>query len=88
MSRFGGGAFFVSWSGRSAIGNTTTGNTVNVRANAAAVTDGIAHDCLFAIVPDKAHTERLFEASARAGRAKSDYSLHGENAGYDGSNAY
>ena len=28
------------------------------------------------------------EASARAGRAKSDYSLHGENAGYDGSNAY
>ena len=29
-----------------------------------------------------------FEASARAGRAKSDYSLHGENAGYDGSNAY
>ncbi|WP_314763394.1 autotransporter domain-containing protein [uncultured Selenomonas sp.] len=27
-------------------------------------------------------------ASARAGRAKSDYSLHGENAGYDGSNAY
>ena len=29
-----------------------------------------------------------FEASARAGRAKSDYSLHGENAGYDGSNTY
>ena len=28
------------------------------------------------------------EASARAGRAKSDYSLHGENAGYDGSNTY
>ena len=28
------------------------------------------------------------EASARAGRAKSDYSLHGENVGYDGSNAY
>ena len=28
------------------------------------------------------------EASARAGRARSDYSLHGENAGYDGSNAY
>ena len=28
------------------------------------------------------------EASVRAGRAKSDYSLHGENAGYDGSNAY
>ena len=28
------------------------------------------------------------EASARVGRAKSDYSLHGENAGYDGSNAY
>ncbi|WP_314763288.1 autotransporter subunit beta [uncultured Selenomonas sp.] len=29
-----------------------------------------------------------FEASARAGRAKSNYSLHGENAGYDGSNTY
>ena len=29
-----------------------------------------------------------FEASVRAGRAKSDYSLHGENAGYDGSNTY
>ena len=28
------------------------------------------------------------EASVRAGRAKSDYSLHGENAGYDGSNTY
>ena len=28
------------------------------------------------------------EVSARTGRAKSDYSLHGENAGYDGSNAY
>ena len=28
------------------------------------------------------------EASVRAGRAKSDYSLHGENAGYDGSNIY
>ncbi|WP_314763393.1 hypothetical protein [uncultured Selenomonas sp.] len=40
MSRFGGDAFFVYWSGRSAIGNTTTGNTVNVRANAAAVTGG------------------------------------------------
>jgi len=40
LSRFGDDAFFVSWSGRSAIGNTTTGNTVNVRANAAAVTGG------------------------------------------------
>ena len=64
-------------------GKITVGEGVTMKG-----TDGIAHDCLFAIVPDKAHTERLFEASARAGRAKSDYGLHGENAGYDGSNAY
>ena len=66
-----------------ASGKITVGEGVTMKG-----TDGIAHDCLFAIAPDKAHTERLFEASARAGRAKSDYDLHGENAGYDGSNAY
>ena len=64
-------------------GKITVGEGVTMKG-----TDGIAHDCLFAIVPDKAHTERLFEASARAGRVKSDYGLHGENAGYDDSNAY